>query len=161
MVRCEECGMVHPFEAARERLVQVRVIVNRDGLSQPHRIRLPASEVLTVGEGLLVDDPSREVVMTEITSLEAEGRVVSAPAQNVRTVWARATDVVSLKISVYRNGRSHPIKVQVPGDEVLSVGEVRSMGGFRFHIVKIKLRGEGFADAAEAKDILRVWGRAT
>jgi uncharacterized Zn finger protein len=33
------------------------------------------------------------------------------------------------------------------------------MEGFKFRIVKIKLRKEGFADLAEAKDILRVWGR--
>jgi len=31
--------------------------------------------------------------------------------------------------------------------------------GFKFVIVKMKLRGEGFAEKAEAKDIQRVWGR--
>ena len=39
------------------------------------------------------------------------------------------------------------------------MGEVRTVEGFKFRIVKIKLRGEGFVDVAEAKDIVRVWGR--
>jgi uncharacterized Zn finger protein len=75
------------------------------------------------------------------------------------TVWARATDEVPLKISVYRNGQSHSLKIIVPGDEVFEVGEERRIKGFKFSIVKIKLREAGFADNAAAKDIVRVWGR--
>ena len=115
--------------------------------------------MLRVGDELLVDDPAKDVVMTEIASLETDRRVGSAPAETVKTVWARATDHVPLKISVYRNGKTHPLKIGVAGDEVFEVGEARKVDGFKFVIVKIKLRGEGFAEVAEAKDIQRVWGR--
>ena len=159
LVRCDECGTVHSVEVRRERLVNLKVIVNKDDRSLPYFITIPAMEVLNVGDELLVDDPSKDVVMTEISSLETDRRVSSAPAGEVRTVWARATDEVPLRITVFRGGKSHSLKITVPGDEVLKVGERRRAGRFQFTVVKIKLRKEGFADAAEAKDIVRVWGR--
>lgn len=158
-MRCEECKTIHSVQVERERLVNIKVIVSNDELSEPYFIKIPAKEVLRVGDGLLVDDPAKDVVMTEIASLETDRRVGSAPAEMVKTVWARATDKVPLKISVYRNGKTHPLKISVAGDEVFEVGEARKVDGFKFVIVKIKLRGEGFADVAEAKDIQRVWGR--
>ena len=159
LVRCEECGTVHSVQVERERLVNLKVIVSNDELSEPYFIKIPAKEVLHVGDELLVDDPAKDVVMTEIASLETDRRVNAAPAEAVKTVWARATDDVPLKISVYRNGKTHPLKISVAGDEVFEVGEARKVEGFKFVIVKIKLRGEGFAEVAEAKDIQRVWGR--
>ena len=159
LVRCDDCGTVHPVEVKRERLVNLKVIVNWDDRALPHFITIRANELLNVGDELLVDDPTKDVVMTQITSLETDRRVRSAPAEEVLTVWARATDEVPLRITVFRGGKSHPLKITVPGDELLEVGEKRRVENFQFIIVKIKLRGEGFADAAEAKDIVRVWGR--
>lgn len=160
-MRCENCGMVHSIQKERERLVSLRVIVNKDRCSQSYFIKIPAQDMLHAGDELLVDDASQDVVMTEITSLETDRRVEAAAAENVRTVWARATEEVPLKISVYRNGLTHSLKIMVHGDEVVEVGETREADGFRFCVVKIKLRAEGFADAAVAKDIVRVWGRET
>jgi uncharacterized Zn finger protein len=159
LVRCVECETVHSVQIERERLVNLKVIVSNDEQSMPYYIRIPAKDVLHVGDELLVDDPAKDVVMTEISSLETDRRVSSAPAETVKTVWARATDDVPLKISVYRNGNTHSFKILVSGDEVFEVGEARKVEGFKFVIVKMKLRGEGFADMAEAKDIQRVWGR--
>jgi uncharacterized Zn finger protein len=159
LVRCENCGTVQSVQKEKERLVNLRVIVNKDRRSQPYFVKIPAQDMLHVGDELLVDDASQDVVMTEITSLETDRRVEGAVAENVVTIWARATDEVPLKISVYRNGLTHPLKITVPGDEVIEVGETRVVEGFRFNVVKIKLRAEGFADVAEAKDIVRVWGR--
>lgn len=159
LVRCEDCGTVHSVQARRERLVNLKVIVNKDEESRPYFITIPAKEMLKVGEELLVDDPSMDVVMTEITSLETDRRVEAAPAETVRAVWARATDEVPLRITVFRGGISHSLKITVPGNELLTLDEIRQVEGNKFRVVKIKLRGEGFADSAEAKDIVRVWGR--
>jgi uncharacterized Zn finger protein len=159
LVRCIDCETVHSVQKERERLVNLKVIVSKDEISKPYFIHIPAREILRVGDELLVDDATADVVMTQIASLETDRRVNSAPAEAVKTVWARATDEVPLKISVFRNGMSHSLKIKVQGDETLEVGEVRQVEGFKFRIVKIKLRGEGFVDRAEAKDIVRVWGR--
>jgi len=159
LVRCDECETVHSVQIKRERLVNLKVVVSDDERSSPYYIKIPAKEMLHVGDELLVDDPTKDVVMTQITSLETDRRVRSALAETVKTVWARATDEVPLRITVFRGGKSHPLKITVPGDELLEVGEKRRVENFQFIIVKIKLRGEGFADAAEAKNIVRVWGR--
>jgi len=159
LVRCDECETVHSVQIKRERLVNLKVVVSDDERSSPYYIKIPAKEMLHVGDELLVDDPAKDVVMTEIASLETDRRVNSAPAEMVKTVWARATDEVPLKISVYRNGKTHSLKIIVAGDEAFEVGEARKVEGFKFVIVKMKLRGEGFADVAQAKDIQRVWGR--
>lgn len=159
LVRCEECETVHSIQIERERLVNLKVIVSSDRESAPYFIKIPARDILSVGDELLVDDPAREVVMTQISSLETDRRVESAQADSVKTVWARATDQVPLRVSVYNNGLTRPFKISVPGNEVFEVGDSRKIKGTRFEIVKIKLRGEGFADTAEAKDIQRVWGR--
>ena len=158
-MRCADCGTAHPIQKERERLANVRVIVNRDGLSQPYNVNLPAEDDLRVGGELLVDDQTKDVVLAEITSLETDRRVETATAREVKTVWARAVDNVTLKVSVYNNGVTRPLSTQASGKDVFERGEVLEMDGIRFQVIKIKLRGEGFADRAEAKDIVRVWGR--
>jgi uncharacterized Zn finger protein len=159
LVRCEECGMVHSIQKEKERLVNLKVIVSKDAVSQPYRIQIPEKEKLEVGQELLVDDASQDLVLAEITSIETDRRVESALAKEAKTIWARALDEVPLKISVYRAGRSYPIKIHLPGDEVFALGDVREVEGSKFRIVKIKLRGAGFADEAPAKNIVRIWGQ--
>ena len=158
-MRCADCGTTQPIQKERERLANVRVIVNRDGNSQPYNVNLPAQEELRVGGELLVDDQAKDIVLTEITSLETDRRVERANAREIKTIWARAIDDVTLKVSVYKNGVTRPLNTQASGKDVFERGEVLEIDGIRFQVVKIKLRGEGFADRAEAKDIVRVWGR--
>jgi uncharacterized Zn finger protein len=159
LVRCEECEAVHSVQKERERLTILKVIVNKGGVSQPYHMKIPAREVLSVGEELLVDDELRDVVLTKITSLETDRRVKKAAAGDIKTAWARAVDEVDLKVSVYRKGLTRSMKTITPGDDVFELGEVREIDGVKFKVVKIKLRDEGFADIAQAKDITRVWGR--
>lgn len=159
LVRCTDCGTTHPIQRERERLANVVIIVNRDGTSQPYNVNLPAQEELRVGEELLVDDHAKDVVLVEITSLETDRRVEKATVRAIKTVWARAIDNVTLKISVYNNGVTRPLSTQASGKDVFERGELLEIDGIRFQVVKIKIRGEGFADRAEAKDIVRVWGR--
>lgn len=158
-MRCADCGTTHAVQKERERLANVRVIVNRDGAAQSYNVNFPAQEELRVGGELLVDDQTKDVVLTEITSLETDRRVERATAGAVKTIWARAIDDVTLKVSVYNNGVTRPLSTQASGKDVFERGEVLEIDGIRFQVVKIKLRGEGFADRAEAKDIVRVWGR--
>ena len=124
-----------------------------------YHIEIPANEDLYVGRELLVDDDPNAVTFTEITSLETNHRVERALAREVRTIWARAIDKVVLKISISRKGQTKSIRIKLSGEETYEVGEIREVEGIAFRVNKIKLRDEGFAKRAEAKDILRVWGR--
>ena len=100
-MRCIECETVHSVQKERERLINLKVIVSKDEVSKPYYIRFPAKEILRVGDDLLVDDGTSDVVMTQIASLETDRRVNTAPAEAIKTVWARAPDEVPLKISVF------------------------------------------------------------
>jgi len=159
LVKCRECGTAHSLQEKKPRLASIKVVVNRDGLSEPYQIKLPADEELKVGADLVVDDESRDVVLTEITSLETDRRVKKAHASEVKTVWTRAVDEVALKISVYRDGKTQALKMPISGEEIFEVGETLEAEGVRFQISKMKLRSQGFSDSAQAKDIQRIWGR--
>ncbi len=96
----------------RVRLVNLKVIVNWDDRALPHFITIRANELLNVGDELLVDDPTKDVVMTQITSLETDRRVRSALAETVKTVWARATDEVPLRKPYFEGARAIPLRSQ-------------------------------------------------
>jgi uncharacterized Zn finger protein len=159
LMRCSACGEAHPVQRERERLADVKVIVNRGDESRPYQIRLGAKDELCVGMELLVDDEHHDVVITQIASIETDRRVEAAPAGEIKTVWARAIDQVDVKLSVYRKGRTQSLKLPASGEDTFELGEIMKADGLMFEVTKIKLRGEGFADSAMAKDILRVWGR--
>lgn len=159
LVKCADCESTHSIQKSKEGLASIKAIVNRDDTSQPYHINLPAQEILKVGNELLVDDPAKDVVLTEITALDSDRRVEEALARDIKTVWARAIDDVTLRASVYRKGTTRSLRSPAFGEEILEVGEIMEIEGIRFKITKIKLRGEGFADRSQAKNILRLWGR--
>lgn len=159
LVRCEVCGTVQTVEQERTRLASLRVIVSREDESQRYQIELPADENLKVGDDLLVDDGINEVVSAQITSIETERRVDQARAEEIKTLWARAVDEVAVKVSVHSKDKTTSHVVYAFGEDLFAVGEVRMADRTRFRVDKIKLRNGRFARRAEAKDILRMWGR--
>jgi uncharacterized Zn finger protein len=159
LVRCQVCSTVHPVQPARDKRTSIKVIVSNAGQSQPYIIEVPAQEMLYIGQELLVDDGQRDVVLAEVTSLETDRRVERAMAADLKTAWARGIDQVIVKVSVFRKGLTRSMQPLYPGDEPFTVGEEREIEGMKFKVAKIKLRKVGFAQMAEAKDILRVWGR--
>jgi len=160
LMRCAECSTIHPVQAVRKRFANIRTVVNRGDTSVSCCINLQEDDHLKVGQELLVDDEAEGVMVTEISSLESDGRrLQQAQAKDVETIWARSVDRVELKVSVYKGGRTRSMKIPVAGSDSFEVGEVIDAGGTKFKVVNIKLRGEVFADLAEARDIVRLWGR--
>lgn len=160
VVRCEICGTVHSVRPHHHvRTTPLKVIVSSGPESRVYRVSVPHTDMLSVGSEIVVDDGRSDVVVAEVTAIEAERRVSHALARDVRCVWARAVDDVVVKISVYRAGRTRSFRVMTKGDEVFAVGDVREVEGLRYRIVKIKGRDGGFPASSEARDIVRVWGR--
>ncbi len=162
LVRCEVCGTVHPTKLERTRLATLRVVISTTGSSQRRTIEIPADDLLEVGGELLVDDGVGDVAMAEITSIELEDgrREEKARAGDVNTLWTRAVDEVVVKVSIHRRGKTASYALPTRGDETFAVGEVRTAGGRRFRVEKIKLRDGRSPERALAKDITRVWGGA-
>ncbi|NYT02913.1 MAG: hypothetical protein GKC10_09195 [Methanosarcinales archaeon] len=159
LVKCEECGTVHPVRRERTRLTTVKVIVSRGGTSRSYQVTIPAEDELVVGQEMLVDDGVDDVVLAELTSLETDKRERKALAGDVRTAWARAVDQVVVKVAVQRGGKTRSFNVSVVGTRTFRVGDVEQIEGTRYLIKNIKLREGSFTDSAEAKDIVRIWGR--
>jgi uncharacterized Zn finger protein len=159
LIKCNSCGDIRPYYRERQRQTRINVIVHQEAISKMYHVEIPANEELYIGRELLVDDDPEDVIFTEITSLETNHRVERALAREVRRIWARSIDEVVLKISISRRGQTKSIRIKLSGEETYEVGEIREVEGIAFRVNKIKLRGEGFARRAEAKDILRVWGR--
>jgi uncharacterized Zn finger protein len=162
LVRCEVCGTVHPARLERTRLATLRVIISATDASERRTIAVPAEDILEVGGELLVDDGVGDVAMVEITSIELVGgrREEAARAGDVETLWTRAVDEVMVKVAVHRRGKTTPYSIRARGDEIFAVGDVRTAGGKRFRVEKIRLRDGRSLDRAFAKEITRVWGRA-
>ncbi len=158
LVRCQICENVHSIEPERTRLASLGVIISRGDTSRRYQITLPADEVLRKGEELLVDDDIQDVVVAEITSIETGRRVDKARADEIKTLWARAVDEVDMKVSVHKGGTTRSVVLRTDGNEVISVGDIRSLDKRRFQVEKIKLRNGRFVRRAKAKYVLRAWG---
>jgi uncharacterized Zn finger protein len=159
LVICTSCGNVHSAALDRTKLASLRVNVSKEGSTERYQIHIPEQELLRVGDELVVDDESRAVVLVQITSLESDHRIESSQAGMVKTVWARAIDEVSVKLSIHKGGRTRSFKYQTKGDQPFEVGEIKKLGTIRCRVDKIKLRSGGFAEKAKARDILRIWGQ--
>lgn len=159
LVRCEVCGAVHPATRSRERQSVVRAIVSAGSSSSVHYIRIPADETISVGSEMLIDDGESDVVMAEVTAIETDRRVESALASDMKTVWGRAVDEVPLKIAIYRRGKTRSFKIPTPGTVEFHIGDTGRAEGVGYEIVKIKTRDGNSPRSAQAKDIVRIWGR--
>ena len=79
----------------------------------------------------------------------------------IETIWARAIDRVSLKVSINKGAITEPHSFDVDGDRTFSVGGVYSFGPISFRIKKIKLRDGRFlnkeGEEAKAYQIKRIF----
>lgn len=150
---------MHPVRRERTKLTNVKVIVSRGGTSRSYLITIPADDEMIVGREMLVDDGVDDVVLAELTSLETDKRVKKALAGAVKTAWARAVDQVTVKVAVQRGGKTKSFNTSVVGTRIFRVGDVEQIEGTRYLIKNIKLREGRFSDSAEARDIVRIWGR--
>jgi uncharacterized Zn finger protein len=172
-VRCTECGHTHKQHLDPETEYERDVVVSQDGESFTATADVPEGEQLAVGEEFLLE--TDEAILTvRITSLElADGRVDSAPVEDVRTIWTRAVGNVTVDLTLHPKGGEHDetrsVAVQVPGDYEFTVGATEELGDEEFTVEGIHLRddarGYEFAkldyegDAAVAKDVNRLYAR--
>ena len=158
VLQCEECGAVHEYKKPVK--ISVRVIIS-DGKQSLHS-RTLLSGIINTGDELLVDDESTGVArIVEVTSIEVEDkRKDSAPVEDIQTIWARAVDEVTVKVSVNMRETTKSMELRVSGDTDYIVGEKVHANDMAFRIKQIKLRNGGFirrkGASVKAKDIKRI-----
>ncbi len=171
-VRCTECSHVHKVQPEPEREVTLDVVVSQDGESFTANVTTPADETVETGDEFLLE--TEDVLATvRVTSIEIGEmkRAESAPAEEIKTVWTREVDNVSVNITIHpqdgRHDDSRSITAYVPGDYEFVVGETDSFGDDEFEIDALVVRGdaEGYfrdryeepGDTVFAKDLKRVY----
>ncbi|WP_129114515.1 HVO_0476 family zinc finger protein [Halegenticoccus tardaugens] len=173
-VRCTECGHVHKVSVERETTVERDVVVSQGDESVSTTVDAPAEEVIAVGEEFIVDTPEA-IMLARITSLDLgeDRRVDEATVEDVRTIWTRAVDNVSVNVTVHpkdgRRDETRSLTVQVPGDYEFTVGEVEAFGDEKFEVEGIHVRDDSSGyrfdkfdhegDVVFAKDAKRVYAR--
>ena len=168
LVECQNCKSVHSIretapKPAQTRAAQIRIIVSRGESSERYRIELPSDHRVAAEDELIVDDPSAEEVhLAEVTTIESGGkRVASAVASEIDTIWARAIDEVTLKITTHDGSRTESERLHAFGDQEFIVGDIVEVGRKKFRITRIKTYKSGFrkyeGDVVLAKDIKRIF----
>jgi len=164
LVRCTECGTTHTITVEPTRTTEIRIIVSKDEDSERYTIELPPDHEVYVEDELLVDDPSAdEVHLVEVTSIESSTkRVASAVADEIETIWARAIDEVTVKITIHDRTRTESERLRVYGDKEFVVGGIEEIGRKKVKITRIKTYKDGFqkyaGDVVLAKDVKRAYG---
>jgi predicted Zn finger-like uncharacterized protein len=175
-VRCGECGHTHKVDLTPEPTVDLDAVVSQSGESFAARTEAPAEETLAVGEEFVLET-DEAILVVRITDLELSGdrRTDAAPAEEVSTVWTRAVGNVELDVTVHpadgAREETESLALQVPGDDEYVVGETIDLGEKEATIEGLYLRSDASGydydkldydgDAAPAKDIERVYARAT
>jgi uncharacterized Zn finger protein len=166
LVRCLECGQVHAAKIKTPKSVTVKVIVSKMDVSNTYKTELDSETILQVDDEMVVDDEETGVVVPIlITALDAGGkRVQVARAEDTETIWGRAIDEVTVKISAQSGTEiTEVIEKRVPGDYEFVVGAEEKVGNKRLLITKIKIRDGGFrsrkGDVVLAKYVKRIFAR--
>jgi uncharacterized Zn finger protein len=176
-VRCTECDHVHKTDLPSDPTVERRVIVSQEGDSFDATVDFDPDETLAVDDEFLVET-DEAILSVAVTSLELAGedespRTDAAPVDEVKTVWTRVVGNVAVDLTLHpkdgRHDSTYSTTVQVPGDEVFTVGQTQEYGENEFTVEGIYLRDDverygqqklDYAgDQAPAKHIKRVYAR--
>jgi len=158
LLKCEECGNVYREIIAREKPVDVRIVISEFESSSKGFIKLYPDEELSLGDVLEFEDKK-----VEITSIETKrgGRTNKSNVNEINTIWASSLDIPTrIGISVDFGGRIISKKVEVDRDFEFHVGDVIKLGNLIFRVNSIKTIErkvrKGFAKAYVTK---RVYGK--
>ena len=166
LVRCLECGKVHSSKIKTPKTSVLKVIVSKMDISRTYKIKLNSEIVLRVDDEMIVDDEEADVVFPiMITALDArENRVKVAKAEDIKTIWGRYIDEVTVKFSAQSGTeKTEVIEKCVPGDYEFIVGAEEIVGNTHLFINKIKVKDGEFrskrGDIVLAKYIKRIFAR--
>ncbi|MDK2833391.1 MAG: hypothetical protein PWP63_478 [Methanolobus sp.] len=163
IVRCQECGTVHPATIERAKDVIVKVIISKGQDSLSCTNRMTTEDTVAVDDEIIVDDEQNdEVYPIIVTAIDAvQKRVDSANAADITTIWGRAIDEVIVKISVHQGRHTEALQKRVHGGYEFVIGHTDRVGNIDFEITKIKKRDgtffSGKGATVEAKHVKRIF----
>ena len=156
--RCVECNRVSSETIKIPELIEVPVVFSDGDVSETTRTTVESNDIIQEEDEFFLDD-GRRVCVTHIDTLDGKLRKKTI-ATNVRKLWVKQFDVLSIKVSVNDDDHTYSLRVEAEPDDEFVVGTQLSFEDFDclIHAIKTKhsLVKKG---VAEARDITRIYGK--
>ncbi len=156
--RCNACGTVTSETIRIPELIEVPVVYSDGDVSETTRTTIESNDIIQIDDEFELDD-GRLVCVTHIDVAD-DKKVKKALATDVKKLWVKRFDVLSVKVSVNDGGKTHSLRVEAEPDDEFVVGTQLEFEDFDclIHAIKTKhsLVRRG---AAEARDITRIYGK--
>ena len=141
VVQCTECGSIHPMTVKKEKMHAIKVVVSGVDKTTHYTILKPADEELKIGDEFIIKTGNEAATIVHVTSIESEARRLSrATVKNIKTVWTRDIEEITLKVAINLGQKTKSIKYKVQGDKEFIIGSTEHYKSGAYIIKKIKLR---------------------
>ncbi len=156
-VKCQECQHVHGAVVREPKTVKVAMVLSEMGETKKLDFELGEDELVAVGDELFVGDSN--VIVTAIE--KGERRVGEAPANEIKTIWAKKFDRVRVRISVNKTSKTLAAELTALPDEEFFVGDILNIGrdDVVIHYIKTK-EGMVRQGGVPARDIVRIYAKS-
>ncbi len=156
--RCTVCGKVSSETIKIPELIEVPVVFSDGDVSETTRTTIESNDIILVDDEFFLDD-GRRVRVTHVDPIDGKVRKKNL-ATNVRKLWVKQFDVLTIKVSVNDGSRTYSLRVEAEPDDEFVVGTLLSFEDFDCFIHAIKTEHSLVkAGAAEARDITRIYGK--
>ena len=156
--RCNECGNVTSETVRIPELLEVPVVFSDGDVSSPASTTLESNEIIAVDDEFFMDD-GRRVCITHIDTADGSAKKKAA-ASDVKKLWVKQFDVLSIKVSVNDNRKTYSLRVEAEPDDEFIVGTQLEFEDFDCLIHAIKTKNSLVKrGSAEARDITRIYGK--
>lgn len=156
--RCNECGRVTSETVNIPELLEVPVVFSDGDVSESTTTTLESNEIVAVDDEFFLDDGRRACV----THMDVEdgSNVRKARATEIKKLWVKQFDVLSVKVSVNDDRRTYSLRVEAEPDDEFVVGTQIEFEDFDCLIHAIKTKNSLVKrGSAEARDITRIYGK--
>ena len=156
--RCNVCGRVTSETIKIPELLEVPVVFSDGEVSETTKTTIESNDIIAIDDEFELDD-GRLVCVTHI-DVDNDRKVKKALATDVRKLWVKRFDILSVKVSGNDGGKTYSLRVEAEPDDEFVVGTQLEFEDFDclIHAIKTKhsLVRRG---VAEARDITRIYGK--
>ena len=156
--RCNVCGRGTSETIKIPELLEVPVVFSDGEVSETTKTTIESNDIIAIDDEFELDD-GRLVCVTHI-DVDNDRKVKKALATDVRKLWVKRFDILSVKVSVNDGGKTYSLRVEAEPDDEFVVGTQLEFEDFDclIHAIKTKhsLVRRG---VAEARDITRIYGK--
>ena len=156
LVKCSQCGHRYNTVIKEEKPVTIPLIVSEGADSKKDSIKLASAETVERGTEYQLDRGT-----IKITGIETKrGRVDSAQARDIATLWAKKFDRLKIRVSINKGSKTFSRVIWAVPDEEICVGDIIRIKGDSVAIHSIKTERRHIKKgSAEARDIVRLYAK--